>query len=70
MKEHVKDNHNIEQPDGSSELCKSTGQIEHDEKNEASQFTCTLCGEAFVTKVKHHCHTVYCPKRIVENCSD
>ena len=31
--------------------------------NKASQFTCTFCGEGFVTKNNYHYHTEYCPKR-------
>ena len=34
------------------------------EKNKASPFICTFCGETFKTELKHHCHTVYCQKRL------
>ena len=34
------------------------------EKKRASPFTCTYCGEVCEDKIKHHCHEVYCPKRV------
>ena len=59
MEQHKVDKHRIEQLDGNSDSIHGNSE----RINEASQFTCSFCGEAFVTKIKHPCHTVYCPKR-------